>query len=868
MKTFDGLFGSPKFTMKAANTMPTPAPTSAMITTTNPTISTNNNTAPIPATSEANSSANNFARTTTSTTTATAAAATTASSTATTPYFGFRSRTKSASANDDTASVMTTSTADTESILDTISLSSQHSFSKLPLPPSTNDHDKPPSTPLPPPSTTTTATATATAAATTATKSLLSLFGSSNRQATVKKSNVQISTNSEHDSASLLSIVTEGITPKSALTGTSSQQSEFDKFVETVGSDDTDERSSFPSTSPLKFSTLTSTLAAAAAAASPLTSSVTNSPMKLIDHMFSKDDDDPDDGNENEDDEEEVMLAGSSNASNKERSSWLMEAARSNSSGAASVTNTNATQAEKPAATSTWSRFTWFGSSSNSNAAAPNTAEPTASGIALEGDSTNAQGASSGVNEVEQNGIKAPQLVPLQPPASTVTTTEAITPIEINSIAAAPMSSTTTESIPATPAPPSNTQSSTAAAPPATTASSQLIEHLDKKTGTAKITPSILYRYPPNTEPPPPEVCDFCLPYGAKLQQIAYKDEENIVQDIIFGHSHGKRSARCFIFLLEDKTVAPLNPNEIDEESGVGTGKLYGICVLHPRLLRTNEIDMNKRRFRERMQPGNGGGNASSGGNNFNMDDIELHTDDDYYEFESLVCYTFLTRFPFFHFFFQMLFDIISLERLRIMELTSFSDGALIHRKTQYQYVCTELLQDVLQRIVSVAPPKFQNFLKFQVKGDFPRITFMRKDPNMAMISNSITSLDYTEHDVQVLEWCFPPVIASLILHNSLHCFLWTLSFLFLESKVLIVGDEPAMVTSVVLSLLLCLHPFEWVSPVIPILPSKWNEFIESPVPILAGIVIDEQMKKEEEFTLPVILQKCRLVSTCYCSIS
>ena len=36
----------------------------------------------------------------------------------------------------------------------------------------------------------------------------------------------------------------------------------------------------------------------------------------------------------------------------------------------------------------------------------------------------------------------------------------------------------------------------------------------------------------------------------------------------------------------------------------------------------------------------------------------------DWYDFESLVCYAFITRFPLFSFFFQVIFDIITTERL------------------------------------------------------------------------------------------------------------------------------------------------------------------------------------------------------------
>lgn len=39
---------------------------------------------------------------------------------------------------------------------------------------------------------------------------------------------------------------------------------------------------------------------------------------------------------------------------------------------------------------------------------------------------------------------------------------------------------------------------------------------------------------------------------------------------------------RCFIFILEDKTI-DLSKIHPDEEQGIDTGRTYGICVVHPR---------------------------------------------------------------------------------------------------------------------------------------------------------------------------------------------------------------------------------------------------------------------------------------------
>jgi hypothetical protein len=69
---------------------------------------------------------------------------------------------------------------------------------------------------------------------------------------------------------------------------------------------------------------------------------------------------------------------------------------------------------------------------------------------------------------------------------------------------------------------------------------------------------------------------------GAKLQRLPPRDEDTAVQEILYGNTQSKRSGRCFIFILEDKAT---DIEDADEELGTDTGRMYGICVIHPRIL-------------------------------------------------------------------------------------------------------------------------------------------------------------------------------------------------------------------------------------------------------------------------------------------
>lgn len=70
------------------------------------------------------------------------------------------------------------------------------------------------------------------------------------------------------------------------------------------------------------------------------------------------------------------------------------------------------------------------------------------------------------------------------------------------------------------------------------------------------------------------------------------------------------------------------------------------------------------------------------------------------------------------------------------------------------------------------------------------------------------------------------------------------ISLLMLEAKLVIVGGECGMVSCAVLGLLVLMKPLEWVNPVIPMLPMKLTDFLESPVPILVGLPLDDQNKE------------------------
>jgi hypothetical protein len=135
-----------------------------------------------------------------------------------------------------------------------------------------------------------------------------------------------------------------------------------------------------------------------------------------------------------------------------------------------------------------------------------------------------------------------------------------------------------------------------------------------------------------------------------KLQRIHGKDQTSALQEILYSHNHSKRSGKCFLFMLEDKTMSLGTSGSGtlgDDESGLGTGRLYGICVVHPRVL-SAVIDQTPQ--------SSGGDTTAATSPTASTSNTKLS-----YEFESMVCYAFITRFPLFEFFFQGKINFISL---------------------------------------------------------------------------------------------------------------------------------------------------------------------------------------------------------------
>lgn len=174
-----------------------------------------------------------------------------------------------------------------------------------------------------------------------------------------------------------------------------------------------------------------------------------------------------------------------------------------------------------------------------------------------------------------------------------------------------------------------------------------------------------------------------------------------------------------------------------------------------------------------------------------------------------------------------------------------------------YQYLPTMQYTDILNRLSKCAVPSYGSTLRFHACLSLNPVQYLRAVP----------SYDLAEHTANASTWALPTLLSwipvdllvwvlSLLMYD--HLLALSLSYRWVcrcEAKVLVVGYEPGLVSCGVMGLTSLLRPLSWVAPFIPVLPIKHLDFIESPVPILAGLVLDPA---DHSCTAHSLLDRCQ----------
>ena len=219
----------------------------------------------------------------------------------------------------------------------------------------------------------------------------------------------------------------------------------------------------------------------------------------------------------------------------------------------------------------------------------------------------------------------------------------------------------------------------------------------------------------------PKEVADFCLPLGGQLSTSAAvtrsRDGTPGLSGSAFGrhvtvcHSSRLYSANCFVFVLDDKTVA----QRAQGAEGVSEGapqcpgqRLYGICVQQVRQLSVpvehtgDSAESDARSGTEVCTDDEG------------EEDLPLpspshqsHSRSSEMVFDSKVCFAFVTRFPLIHFFFQIIHQLLEADETNRKMGGRRGKGKGKRKGYSHQYIPTALLDGVLSRLMRLPPPRY-----------------------------------------------------------------------------------------------------------------------------------------------------------------
>jgi hypothetical protein len=157
-----------------------------------------------------------------------------------------------------------------------------------------------------------------------------------------------------------------------------------------------------------------------------------------------------------------------------------------------------------------------------------------------------------------------------------------------------------------------------------------------------------------------------------------------------------------------------------------------------------------------------------------------------------------------------------------------------------YKYIPSNILDEMLAKLLRLKPPLCGSNYSFQGHPAIRISTYNRAFP----------PLNYEEYLHAATEWSLPVLLSWM----PIETIVIALGLLLCEVKIIVLGTEPGIVTSSIFGLLGLLRPLIWVSPIIPVLPTKYLDLVESPVPIIAGIVAESKSKTINAETL---LKKC-----------
>ena len=178
-------------------------------------------------------------------------------------------------------------------------------------------------------------------------------------------------------------------------------------------------------------------------------------------------------------------------------------------------------------------------------------------------------------------------------------------------------------------------------------------------------------------------------------------------------------------------------------------------------------------------------------------------------------CYCFLSRFPFFHLHFEVLYALLARERLFNVTclMGGVSDKDREHEKQQSATEITQILSEYRAKPV----PAIGQSLSFKLPGELRSLDFSCPEGNEDMI---------------LAEWCVPILCSHVSPKTLVKVFICAL----LEQRIIFVCEDLGILSAALLAVIPLLFPYVWQSVFLPVLPENMAEFLQAPVPFLVGV--------------------------------
>jgi len=168
-------------------------------------------------------------------------------------------------------------------------------------------------------------------------------------------------------------------------------------------------------------------------------------------------------------------------------------------------------------------------------------------------------------------------------------------------------------------------------------------------------------------------------------------------------------------------------------------------------------------------------------------------------------CYVFLTRFPFFHLHFEVMYSVLASERLDALQRMGGEAREVGAARA------------ILREYYELPVPDEDKSSMFELSSTLHHVKF---------------SSPTGHEDTLIGQWCLPPFTCLLSLPNIVTL----LNAVMLERRIVFVSSNVGYLSACVLSVVPLLHPFIWQGAYVPVLPNNLREYLQAPVPYIMGV--------------------------------